>query len=188
MDHSGLGRGVPSWQHLQKETRENSFCCRKLNVGIRALPYPPPPTVFFPAGDPYTWLRPRTRVQEQPAWASPPSHLQTPRAARAACHRPASPQNSQGWKGLNTAAQLGKPSSVLQPLQPLPPLLPSAVPSPTSAPPAWTKQDRMVPCASLCTGSGAAAPNLAGVLSGTQSHQLEFLPVGCTMLGLSTSK
>lgn len=48
MDHSGLGRGVPSWQHLQKETRENSFCCRKLNVGIRALPYPPPPHRVFP--------------------------------------------------------------------------------------------------------------------------------------------
>lgn len=123
-------------------------------------------------GDLCTWPRPRTQVREQPARASPPSRLQTLHAAGAACHRPASPQSGQGWKGLNTAAQLGKLSSVLQPLQPVPPPLSSAVPSPAP------------PFARAVSG----CPHLGRALSGTQSCQLGYLPVGCTVLGLSTSK
>lgn len=112
-------------------------------------PSSPPCPPHHPQGSPYLAASPGTGAAS-PGLSSivPPN----PACSMAACHRPSSSQSCQGWKGLNTAAQLGKLSSILQPLQPLPPLLPSAVPSLTFAPPARKQQDIMVPCASLCAG------------------------------------
>lgn len=136
-----------------RDQGECVFCCLKLSEG-RSLPPSPP------GEDPCPWLAPSTPAQGKLVWASTPPRPkpQTPHAARAACHRLlASPQSGQGWKGLKTAALLGKLTLVLQPLPPLP-LLPSAVPSPTVAPPVRGKQNRTMPCATPVRRGGEQLP------------------------------
>lgn len=101
------------------------------------------PDLSPPAEDPCTWLISSTPVQEKLVLASPLPTPPTLHAARAACPPLASPQSSQSWKGLKIAAQLGKLTSVLQPLLPL--LL---LQSPPRHVPLLPKRNsRMMPCA-----------------------------------------
>ena len=170
------------------KTRENSGIGRlELNVGTPAPPLPAPSSSS--RRSPGLADSQHTSAEAGPGLSSPLPHPQTPHAARAACHRLAGPQSGRDWKGLKTAAKLGKLTSVLQPL-PVVLCRSRRSPSPTFAPPAppeemeqstgQARDAQLLPLARL---------GFCQVLRAVQHHQLgEFLPVGSTVLRPGTSK